>query len=243
MILQLNTRRRREWSEAEREVLRLLYSDTSTAAIAQQLGRSRCTIYQQAYKLGLKKSADYHASEQSGRIAKGYYLAGAEKTWFPPGHVPANKGLRRPGWGPGRMKETQFKPGERRGVAAWNHNEVGTIRLDPEGYLRIKIREAQPGEPTGFGNAHAWPQLHRHVWVLHHGQIPNRHIIGFRDGNRQNCAVENLELLTRAELCRRNGMWNRLPRELAEAIQMNGVLKRKIRRLKANGEKQTQRPA
>jgi hypothetical protein len=35
----------------------------------------------------------------------------------------------------------------------------------------------------------------------------------------------------------RNSMWNRLPRELAEAIQLNGVIKRKLRSLR--GEKQS----
>ncbi len=39
-----------------------------------------------------------------------------------------------------------------------------------------------------------------------------------------------LELISMAENAHRNRMWNRLPRELAEAIHLNAQLKRKIKR-------------
>lgn len=48
---------------------------------------------------------------------------------------PFNKGLRRPGWHVGRMRETQFRKGERSGIAAKNWRPIGTIRTDPDGYL------------------------------------------------------------------------------------------------------------
>jgi hypothetical protein len=130
------------------------------------------------------------------------------------------------------MSETQFKKGERSGIAERNWRPVGTILADSDGYLRIKVREAQYGlEPTGFGNTQVWPMLARHVWQQHHGPIPRSHAIVYRDRERSNCAIENLECVSRAELARRNSMWTRFPRELAEVIQLAGALKRKLRRL------------
>jgi hypothetical protein len=63
------------------------------------------------------------------------------------------------------------------------------------------------------------------------GPIPPSHAIAFRDGDRSNCAIENLEMVSRAELARRNVMWNRYPKELCLAIQLRGALKRRIRRM------------
>lgn len=189
-----------------------------------------------ANKHGLKKSQDYLATNPSCRLRKGQSHCGRE-TRFKKGQSPANKGMRRPGWSAGRMRETQFKKGERSGVAAKNWVPIGTILPDSEGYLRIKIREAVYGkEPFGFGNVKVWPLYNRYLWEQHKGPIPPAHLVAFKDGNRQNCVIENLELISRAENARRNVMWNHLPRELAEAIQLNGVLKRRIRRL--NGKKQ-----
>jgi hypothetical protein len=148
---------------------------------------------------------------------------------FPKGHVPANKGLRRPGFAPGRMKDTQFKRGERRGTAARNWRPIGTILPDADGYLRIKVREAAPGEAHGFGNAGAWPQLHRHVWTEAHGLIPRGHAVAFKDGNKANCALDNLECLSRVALMARNTVHN-LPQPVARAVQLLGALNRQIRK-------------
>ncbi len=221
------------WTADEEAYLREHYQDGSTAAIAAHLRRPVPKIYAKAGKLGLAKSVEYLRS--SCRLRLGHSLGRA--TQFSKGHVPANKGLRRPGYGPGRMKETQFRKGQRTGMAAKNWRPVGTILPGSDGYLRIKVREAKHGkEPTGFGNTKVWPLYQRYVWEQHNGPIPSRHLVVFKDGNKQNCAIENLECISMAENARRNAMWNNYPREMAEAIQMNGVLKRKLRRL--NGEKQ-----
>lgn len=62
---------RRPWHPDEDAVLRMLYADTPTDAIADQLGRSPTTTYQRAHRLGLEKSAEYLATEAAGRIARG----------------------------------------------------------------------------------------------------------------------------------------------------------------------------
>jgi len=232
----------RRWTAVEDRVLRKLYPHRPTKEIGAQLGRTFYVVYQRAAKLGLKKSAAYMASPAACRLRRGDKVGWAYR--YPKGHVPANKGLRRPGWAPGRMAETQFKKGIRSGIAAINWCPIGSIRPDAEGYLRIKVREGRKGEAYGFGNVKIWPLLNRHVWAQHHGPIPAGHIVTFKDRNRANCTLENLELRTLAENMKRNTV-HRLPKELAQVIQLTGALKRKIRNRekKANGEEHTAGPA
>jgi hypothetical protein len=142
------------------------------------------------------------------------------------------------------MKETQFKRGEMAGAARANWKPVGTIMPDREGYLRIKLRERNPEANEHGWNSRVWKLYHHHIWEAANGPIPPNHILVFRDGNRANCALENLELITRRENAHRNCMWNRLPRELAEVIQITGVLKRRLRKGLNNGkEDKNQRSA
>jgi hypothetical protein len=235
---------RRAWTDEERELVRRQYPHVKTDAIAALLGRKVGMVYKQAAKLGLHKTAAFRASAESGILRKGEFREGSVATQFKKGDAPANKGLRRPGWAPGRMASTQFKKGQRSGVAAENWCPLGTIRPNSQGFLRIKIREGVKGEAYGFGNTKIWPLLNRHVWAQAHGPIPPGHAVFFKDGDRSNCAVENLECITRADLARRNAMWTRYPRELALAIQLNGALKRKMRRLTSEQyAEQNDRPA
>ena len=220
----------RPWTPEDLDLLRTLYPVRSTREVAALLGRPVYSIYNAVYKLGLKKTAEFLDSAESGRLHKGQTRPGSIATQFQKGQIPANKGLRRPGYAPGRMKETQFRKGERTGTAARNWKPIGTVLPDSEGYLRIKVRDAIYGkEPTGFGNVRVWPLLGRHVWEQHHGPIPPSHAIAFKDRDRSNCAIENLECISRAELAYRNRMWGRYPQELAQVIQLNGALKRMVR--------------
>lgn len=228
----------RAWTEDDLRRLRELYPDRRTAEVAEILRRSLSNTYAAAARMGLKKSEAFRNSPESGRIRKGHHDGRGRAYRFQKGAVPANKGLRRPGWAPGRMAETQFQRGCRSGIAARNWRPIGTILPDSDGYLRIKVREAVHGkEPTGFGNQMVWPFLSRHTWEQQNGPVPPSHTIAFKDGNRQNCAIENLECVSRAEMARRNRMWGRYPRDLAEAIHANGQLKRRLRNLEvgANG--------
>lgn len=213
------------WSLADDAVLRERYPHEPTAGIARDLGRSLPATYNRAAMMGLHKTAAYlstpAACRTNGRQGMG--------TRFEKGHAPANKGLRRPGWGPGRMKTTQFKKGERRGVAARNWRQVGTILTDSDGYQRIKVREARSGEAYGFGNVRVWPLLQRHVWREAHGLIPAGFNVCFKNGDKTNCALGNLELVSRRDMMKRNSVHN-LPKPLAETIQLLGALRRQIRK-------------
>ena len=231
---------RRAWHPDEDRALIARYPHEATAILARDLGRSTRAVYMRARQMGLTKAAEYLASPAACRLRRGDTVGARYR--FPKGHVPANKGLRRPGWGPGRMKATQFKPGVRMGVAAKNWCPVGTVRTDTEGYQRIKVREARPGEAYGFGNVRVWPLLNRHLWEKAHGPIPPGHSVVFKDGNRSNCTLANLECITRRDLMARNTVHN-LPKPLARAVQLLGALNRQIRRRARSHEEQDRRPA
>jgi HNH endonuclease len=230
--------RRTPWTDEELTQLRVLYPHHPTWAVAEVMGRSYYSVIGAAHTLGLHKSAEYMASPDACRLRGGDNIGAAFR--FLPGQTPANKGLRRPGYAPGRMGETQFKRGRR----PENWKPIGTIVTDSQGYRRIKVREHRKSDRGGW-DRNVWPQLHWHVWRKHHGRrVPKGHALVFRDGdraNRANCAIENLELISRAELMARNTIHN-LPPELQQVIQLNGAVKRRIRRL-LNAEKHNDRPA
>jgi len=75
-----------------------------------------------------------------------------------------------------------------------------------------------------------WVFVHRELWERHHGPIPRGHAVTFRNGDKQDIRIENLELLTHRELMLRNTVHN-LPEPLARTIQLKGAVNRKIRRI------------
>jgi hypothetical protein len=213
-----------------------------TADVAVALNRTLRSVYARAKNLRLQKSEAFRASGASGRLKPGDKRIG-HWSQFKKGVAPHNKGCaHRPGWAPGRMKDGQFKPGERRGKAAENWRPVGTILTDGEGYQRIKVRDAKSGEAYGFGNVRVWPLLQRHVWEQAHGPIPAGHSICFKNGDKTDVRLENLECVSRRDLMARNTL-HRLPKELARTVQLLGALNRQIRKRTKHGEEQNQRPA
>lgn len=189
--------------------------------LADRLARSVSAIYGRAAALGLHKSAEYLTSPDACRLRRGDQVGASSR--FLRGHVPANKGLRRPGWSPGRMAETQFKPG----VKPRTWKPIGSTRFTKDGYLQRKVSD------TGYP-PRDWVGEHTLLWEKAHGPIPKGHALVFKDrnkGNRNkgNIYLDNLELITRRELMRRNTIHN-YPPELADVIRLGAALKRQLRR-------------
>jgi hypothetical protein len=223
----VNLRRRVPWSARELATLRAKYPDLTAAAVAKLLRRPVCAIYNMAFKLGLEKSATFKKSARSGRLGKLNALGAPFR--FKPGQVPHNKGLRRPGWAPGRMRETQFKKG-RAPSEARNYQPIGTLRICADGILERKVTDDQRVVP-----ARRWVAVQRLVWIEANGPIPAGHSVVFKPGRRTTIPEliipDALELVTRAELMRRNSYHNRYPKEIGLVIQLRGAVNRKINRL------------
>lgn len=229
--------KRRMWSASEDEYLRRNFPDHPTGNVARALGRSAMSVSGQAQKLGLKKSEAYLATPAACRLRRGDDVG--KDFRFKPGQIPANKGMRRPGYAPGRMRETQFVKGQK----PRNTLPVGTVRANADGYPRIKISDA-PETPDGKGaNSRNWEFVHKRVWEAARGPIPKGHRIWWRDGNHFNCALENLELVSGKEHMARTTI-HTLPPELKETIRLTASLGRAIRkRAKSDGKESTGRPA
>lgn len=219
---------KRLWNPEEEQLLRERYPHESTVVLAQQLRRSLASTYGRAQKLGLEKSAVYLASAEACRLRRGDHVGA--RTQFKKGQVPANKGLRRPGWAAGRMRETQFKKGVRQGIAVKMYKPIGSERLSKDGYLERKVNDGLPLQAR-------WRAVHLVIWEAAHGPLQPKHAVRFKNGDRTDIRLDNLELVHRRVMMARNSVHN-LPKELASTVQLLGALNRQIRKREPHASKE-----
>lgn len=217
----------RFWTEAEIELLRGNYADSRTEDLAAALGLSLTAVYQKAIKLGLRKSDEYLASPAACRLRRGDNVGAGHR--FRKGHVPANKGLRRPGWSLGRMGETQFKPG-RPASESRNYKPIGSLRLSKDGYLERKFTDDPALVP-----ARRWVGVHRLVWEAAHGPVPRGHAVCFLPGRKTAdpalITLDALQLVTRQQLMARNTRY-RYGQEINKVISLRAAITRQINKRK-----------
>lgn len=202
------------WTRLEDEILRDLYPSNTAEDVARVIGRSTRAVWRRAGLLGLKKSREWIAETARERNSRPGH--GGQAHRFVTGLVPWNKG--KPFAAGGRSVETQFKPGSR----PRNWQPVGHERITKEGYLQRKMAD------TGV-TRRDYVNVHWLVWRAAGRDIPPGHAIVFRDGNTRNFDLDNLELITRAELMRRNSYHN-YGVEIARVVQLRGAITRQINR-------------
>lgn len=216
----------RPWTAAEKRILRRRFPNEPTADVARDLGRPYTLIAQKAHALGLRKNAKGKAAALARISHTARTNPGSISGRFKKGLVPANKGLRRPGWSPGRMAETQFRKGERQGVAVKLWKPVGTERISADGYLERKVNDGLPLNKR-------WRGVHLIVWEQANGPLPAGHVVRFKDGmftaDASLITLDRLECLSRGENMRRNSIHN-YPPAIKDAMRMRGVLNRAIRK-------------
>lgn len=217
------TRPRNFWSEQELELLRSHFAHMPTKDVAAMLGRKVTVTGQKAYQLGLKKSSAYLASEASGRLQPGDTRGAA--TRFQKGQTPANKGIpHRKGWAPGRMREGQFKSGNR--PHTWV--PVGSTRV-VGGYEYTKVNDRRKVRASSN-----WKATHILRWEAVNGPIPKGHALKSIDGNRRNTDPGNWVLIDRALLPTLNGgsgkriSYDEAPPELKPTIMTLAKIKHAV---------------
>lgn len=190
------------------DLLREHYPDEDTVELAKTLGRPPDRVIKKACLMGIGKSAAYLKARYEKMRA-----AGLPKQ-FMPGAIPWNKGIVY--HAEGRSVEHQFQPGHR----PKNWLPIGSERMT-KGYLERKVTD------TG-DTSHDFRLVHHLVWEeAGRGSVPVTHALVFRDGNRRNMDPENLELVSREDLMRRNSCHNYGP-EIARLCQLVGAINRKI---------------
>lgn len=118
---------------------------------------------------------------------------------FEKGHIPANKGKKMPAAVYEKSKHTMFKKGH----TPSNHREVGSERLNVDGYIEIKVAEPR-----------RWQLKHRVIYENYHNvKLKSTDVVIFLDGNKQNFDIENLALID----CGINAIMNRGHMRFADA--------------------------
>lgn len=186
----------------------------STREIADARGMSKTTIAGIAQRLGLHKTREWIA--ERARLRSSDPNHGGRATRFQKGRTPFQKGKKIEEWMSPEGIANSVKGRFKKGRPSQNIRPVGSERVNVDGYIEIKI--AEPSK---------WRQKQRVVWEAEHGPVPDGYMVSFIDGNKQNCALSNLRLITRADNLR-NVSVNNYPDEVREVIHMRAVLKRHI---------------
>ena len=80
---------------------------------------------------------------------------------------------------------------------------------------------------------------HRMIWEKHNGPIPKGHIVRFKNRNKLDIRIENLELVTCAQNMEDNTIHN-YPPELKTAMRRISKLKRMIKKYEQTNNRQTE---
>ena len=101
--------------------------------------------------------------------------------YFKKGSTPWNKGLK----GYMGANKTSFK----KGTIPPNQVPIGTESITKGGYIKVKV-----GEPN------KWKLKQRYIYEQHYGEIPKDYNVIFADRNIQNFDINNLVLVSKAEM-------------------------------------------
>ena len=204
--------RKIKYTNKEIQIIKEIYPHVSSDEVAKRLGRTVKSVYYKAKDLGVKKSEEYLSTLASGRFNK---FKPFKETQFKKGHTPFNKGKKQEEYMSqdkiDKSKATRFKKGHK----PHNTKHDGYQSLRSDGYLYVKIDEG----------VHELKQ--RVIWEQHNGPIPEGMSIVFKDGNRLNCKIENLEMLSRDQLMLRNTIQN-YPKEYITTFKTLSKLNKKI---------------
>lgn len=216
---------RKVWTPAEDAILRERYPDECGANLVQALGHPLTSVYLRAARLGIQKSRAFRESERSGQIQRGRTNPRMVATQIQKGATPWNKGIKGSCGNHPNCRATQFRKGELSGRAAKLIQPIGAERISKGGILQRKVNNDLPRQSR-------WRSVHALVWESTNGPIPAGHKVIFKRGKHTTVAEkitpEKLELVSYAELMRRNSYQTRYPKEVGQLIQLRGALNRKI---------------
>jgi hypothetical protein len=198
----------KRFTSEEDQYLKDNYLIFSAREIERQLGRSTGSVRYRYRILGLIVPEE---------IIK-------QNRYFQKGYTPFNKGEKQEKWmsaeGIKICENTQLK----KGCIPWHaKKEIEIVKWQRAGgkpYLVIYFKSKK------------WFYLHRYIWEQQNGEIPKGFKLAFKDGNTLNCNIENLEVISCAELMQHNS-GKRFGPDLYRIIRLRGALNRKInKRLK-----------
>lgn len=191
------------WTNDMDAVMREHYPCKQTSDVADMLRLTPKQVLCRAKRLGLHKNPDVIAGIR-------------ENGMFLKGHVPFNKGMKQQEFMTAeqieKTKATRFVKGQ----VPVNIKEIGYERISVDGYVEVKTEK-------GF------VLKHRMIWEEHNGPIPKGNIVRFKNGNKLDIRIENLELVTCAQNMKDNTIHN-YPPEIKTAMRRISKLKRMVKK-------------
>jgi hypothetical protein len=179
--------------------------------------------------------SDYHSAflsafpetvvtaEQLNAARKRYGFKTGRTGRFNKGAVPWSKGKKLPF--NENSARTQFKKGERGGVAVEVYKPIGSERMHVSGCRQRKTNE-------GFPMQTRWEFVHRIEWEKLNGPIPDGMVLKCL-GEKTNCDPSNWELVPRGLLPRLNGKsgrnFDQAPAELKPLIMAVAKIEHQVR--------------
>ena len=121
------------------------------------------------------------SSQQIESALRRYNLKTGNTGQFKKYQEPWNKGLK----GYIGANKTSFK----KGTIPPNYKPVGTERFAKDGYIEVKVKDPN-----------VWELKHRYIYKKHYGEIPNGYNVIFADKNISNFDIDNLILVSKAEM-------------------------------------------
>ena len=205
---------RHVWTPEEEQIFVARYPIMNTEELSEEFGLKPSQLHDKAAALGIKKDPEWMKAHLQARARKAHQSP--KWSGFAPGHKTWNKGIRFTAGG--ASASTRFKPAS----LPHNYRPLGSERM-VDGFVQRKVTE------TGYP-PRDWVPVHHIVWQeAGRGKVPKDMALTFRDGDRTNFALDNLELISRAELMRRNSVHNYGP-EVAKLVQLRGAIIRQINR-------------
>jgi len=192
----------RKLTKAEEQKIRDEYLDKPVKRIASELGISGGRVNNFLKRNGLVIPRDIiEQRKREGRFRKGMrsHNKGRKQTeYMTPEAIE-------------RTKATRFKKGSVPHNTKWD----GAERVSKDGYIEVRVSQG------------VYKFKHVLAWERKKGPVPKGFIVTFKDGDKTNCNINNLELMSRAENMLRNSR-HKYPEEVIPSMVLVSKIKKEL---------------
>lgn len=212
---------RRRWTQEDDDYLIANYANTRNKTLSEKIGRSVGSIENRARQvLDIRKSKAHLTKVTRHRALT---CEASKRTQFKKGEVAyAEKRKGKNGNHPNSRKH-HFTSKEMSGKNHPLYLPIGSVSENSHGTPMIKV-----SDDGGYNER--WRPLPRVIWEKHKGPIPKGFNVWFKDGDKTNVDINNLELVYFRETWIRNAPWaQELPHELVSAIGALATLKKELK--------------
>lgn len=198
------------YSDDDIKIVSQLYPTTRNAEIAKVIGRSLSSVNHLGQRCGFKKDKAFIA-QMSAEAWINNPNHGGKAGFFKKGVEHPFRGIKKSPEARAKVEHLFFKKGN----IPHNAKANGYRSIDTNGYHKIKTDKGMEF-------------LHRKIWEDNNGEIPDNYLVSFKDGDRNNCNIENLVLVSRQNNMSCNSIRN-YPPEVRQTINLISKLKKTIK--------------